>query len=300
MRNLALAILLSVNLFGWGQVASRPERLFLEQGTSGNVFVGVSDPGADSPTGCWQAVSRAIMLYAFSQNVSVNIVNDSYSRENLENGNPRIEEIMKSLSVLDTDCRNVSYEIDTMTETRQGEKVVALRVFDDPMGVMFTSKSMNFFNLVSFDADDSIDGKNEMLVQLDTCTMNYRLHRFNKEWNSRSSFCGTDVAVDRSRKIYADMDCPTDGMCGDYSLENGLWQAFVMSLEEIPSKAQNLECKLKALQENVADAVGGEAKPTTVQDLTRTVCNLRLKAIPETMCIKDNRLYVNWHVQPLE
>lgn len=298
MRYLALAILLSINLFGRGQSASRPERLFLEQTASSGVFVGVSDPGADSTAGYWQAVSRAVMLYAFSQNVSVDIVTDAFCHENDVNGGSRIEEIIKSLSVLNTDCRQVSYEVDSLSATPQGETIVALRVSDNPSGSLFTSTATLFFNLISYDADDGINGKNEIFMQLDTCSMAYKLHRYNTEWSCQSSCYGNPIAIDRSRKSYNDTDC-TDDSISSYSLENGLWQAFALSLEGLSSKVSVFECKLKSLNENFGDEVSGIAQGNK-RNLTRCVTSHRLKATPKTMGIKDNRLYVNWDIQLAE
>ena len=298
MRNLALAILLSISLFGRGQSVSCPERLFLDQAAYEGIFVGVSDPGTDSLTGYWQAVSRAVMLYAFSQDVSVKIVTDFFNRGYNVNGGSRIEEIMESLLAIYTDYRQVSYKIDSVSATPQGEAIVALKVSDDPSGTLFKSAVNLFFNLHSYDGDDDINGKNEIFMQLDTCLMAYELHRYNTEWSCQSTCFGNPVAIDRSRKSYTDTDCTDDSISG-YSLENGLWQAFVLSLEDLSSEATNIDCKVKSLQENLGNEVSGYAKQD-MRDLTRCVTSHRLKAIPETMCIKDNKLYVDWNVQLAE
>lgn len=302
MRIVTFAFLLSICLSGLGQDALSPERLFLEQSASDGLFVGVSDPDVDSVTGYWQAVTRAVTLYAYSRNTTASIVSDAYVNENNLFGDIRYEHVMRGIAVFETECTNVSYTVESVSETRQGEKIVALRVSEDLFGLIFTSTYKNYFNAVSYENYDAIDGKTEFVVQLDSCTTNYELSRYDGMCVHRSFFRDSIVGAEQNGKIYDEIscnDCPETDLFNSYSLENGLWQAFVMSFEILSSKIQELGCSVKSIKDKDNVDVHGDGT-SEGEGLIRSVTRHHISAVPEYMCIQDNKLVVNWKVNKLE
>lgn len=300
MRIVTFAFLLLISLSGLGQDALSPERLFLEQSASEGLFVGVSDPDVDSVTGYWQAVTRAVTLYAYSRNVTTSTVSDAYVNENNEFGDLRYEHVMRGIAVFETGCTNVNYTVEGVSETKQGEKIVALRVTEDPFGFLFTSTYNNYFNVVSFGTDEAIDGKTEFMVQLDSCTTNYELSRYDGMCVHRSLFRDSIVSAGLDGKIYDEIscnDCSETDFFDSYSLGNGLWHAFVMSFEILSSKIQELGCSVKSIKDNVDVKDEGMSEG---KSLIRSVTRHHISAVLECMCIQDNKLVVNWKVNLLE